>query len=773
MTKRSKRSHTLRVAMQMRQRRERWQHMQSAIGHMWSSIFFALWTFCMISSISGLLYGFTFYQSHVQKLQQLDHQAISQTTRIYDRNLALLFEVYDNREGGGRRTPISYDEIPQAMRDAIVAAEDHSFWTNAGIDPQGIVRSSLELLEHSMVMGGGSTITQQLIKNLTKNDALTLNRKIAEAALAIGLTQHYPKWKIMEMYFNVAPFGSMDLGVEAAVEEYFHLWPSCDQHFTCRPGIAQLDFNQQTKQHDPLLALARASLLAGMPQKPVTNNPTIDKAHKQRALARQADVLNQMMILHMSVAGLGPITSTLAHQAEMLTAKMQFVPYERIKRSRHFVDWIIEKVETALGHGNPNQGIIPFITGGFNIRTTIDANLEDYVERAVQRHLTQPEFQMYTNDTDSLNTVHNVNDAAVVVMNAKTGELLAMDGSADYDATDPRVGGQFNVADPPQSMDGATPGRGPGSTFKPIIYATAFEMGWNPEIVLPDFKTYFPNGSPPGISTNSMYAPPDYSRSGDPEYHHNTFSTIREATANSYNVPAMKAMEYAGPQNVLVTAERMGITTLQNNGIAWGLGSQNVPLIQMVGAYQVFANAGMRVPPQGILDIWDNYGHNLYHYDPQFPPAAPVLSPQIAYQTTSVLMDEPSRRLEFPGDHDLSFTDHDSSCAYSSACTHQVAAKTGTTDRYVDNLTIGYTPNVVVGAWAGNADNSPMRNVLGITGTAPIWHSVIEFAGMGWCNEPTDQISCPSIDRSSWHFTQQNTFSVPALQYYPLDHENE
>jgi membrane peptidoglycan carboxypeptidase len=368
---------------------------------------------------------------------------------------------------------------------------------------------------------------------------------------------------------------------------------------------------------------------------------------------------------------------------------------------------------------------------------------------------------MYTNDSGPLNTVHNVNDAAVIVMNAKTGELLAMDGSADYDATDPRIGGQFNVADPPQSTDGAAPGRGPGSTFKPIIYATAFQMGWHPELVLPDFKTYFPNGSPPGTSAKSMYAPPDYSSSGDPEYHHNTFSTIREATANSYNVPAMKAMEYAGPQNVLVTAERMGITTLQNDGIAWGLGSQNVPLIQMVGAYQVFANAGRRVPPQGILDIWDNYGHSLYHYDPQYPPAALVLSPQVAYLMTSVLMDEPAGWLEFPGDHDLSFTDRDPSCAYNSACTHQVAAKTGTTDHYVDNLTIGYTPNVVVGVWAGNADNSPMRNVLGITGTTPIWHSVIEFAGMGWCNEPTDQVHCPSINRSSWHFAQQDTFPVP------------
>ncbi|HEY4034665.1 MAG TPA: transglycosylase domain-containing protein [Ktedonobacteraceae bacterium] len=766
--KRWKRSSTLRVAMQMHQRRERWKRTQSDAGHLWSSILLALWILCMIGSFSGTVYGFTYYQSQLQKLQQVDHRVISQTTRIDDRNLTPLFEVYDNREGGGRRTPVTYNEIPQVMRDALIAAEDHSFWTNSGIDPQGIVRSGLEFLEHSMVLGGGSTITQQVIKNLTGNDALTLNRKIGEAALAIGLTQHYPKWKIMEMYFNVAPFGSMDIGVEAATKEYFHLLPNCDQDFKCIPGVAQLDLNQQTRQHDPLLALARASLLAGMPQKPVTDNPTIDATHKQSALVRQIDVLNQMITLHMLVAGLGRITPALARQAEILTAKMQFVPYQRIKRAPHFVDWIINKLETALGNGDPNQGVIPFITGGFNIRTTIDVNLEDYVEHAVQRHLTQPEFQMYTNDDGPLNTEHNVNDAAVVVMNAKTGEILAMDGSANYDSTDPSIGGEYNVADPPQGIDGTPSGRGPGSSFKPIVYATAFQMGWYPGMVLPDFKTYFPNGSPATTLAKSMYTPPDYSRTGDPEYHHNTPSTIREAIANSYNVPAIKAMEYAGPQNVLVTAKRMGITTLQNNGIAWGLGSQNVPLIQMVGAYQVFANAGMRVPPQGILNIWDNYGHDLYHYDPQHPPATEVLSPQVSYLMTSVLIDEPARRLEFPGDHDLSFTDHDPSCAYNPACPYQVAAKTGTTDNYVDNLTIGYTPNVVVGVWAGNANNSPMRNVTGITGAAPIWHSVIEFAGMGWCNTATDQIACPPINRRNWHFAPQNTFPVPSGVYRRL-----
>ncbi len=233
-TTRWKRSHALRVVMQIHQRWQRWEGVRITHENGWFSILLVLWILCMIGSFAGTMYGCAYYQRQLSKLQGLAHQAISQTTRMYDRNLTPLFEVYDNRQGGGRRTPVSFDEIPQVMRDALIAAEDHSFWTNAGIDPQGILRSGLKLLEHM-----------------------------------------------------------------------------CNGNFKCIPGIAQLDFNQQTKQHEPLLGLARASLLAGMPQKPVTDNPTIDQEHKQRALARQRAILNQMIALHMSVAGLGRITPSI------------------------------------------------------------------------------------------------------------------------------------------------------------------------------------------------------------------------------------------------------------------------------------------------------------------------------------------------------------------------------------------------------------------------------------------------------------------------------
>ncbi|HZO72145.1 MAG TPA: transglycosylase domain-containing protein [Ktedonobacteraceae bacterium] len=706
-----KRSRSLRLAMQRRHRREMRNY------SLRNAIIISLLLFLVILVSSGSAYAYGYYQSQLPAMQRIANQQISQTTHIYDRNGILLKDVYDNGVGGGRRVPVSYKDIPQVMQDAMIAAEDPTFWQNSGIDPQGILRAAA-----CGGCSGGSTITQQLIKNMSNQKADSLSRKIPEATMAIGMTQQYPKWKILEMYFNVSPFGSQDLGVEAAVEEYFHLMPQCDKNFKCTPGIAQLDYNQQTHKHDPLLGLARATLLAAMPQNPPAYDPTLGTENQQRAMARQVYVLNQMMVNGMSVDGLGPITDEIAQKVSDLTAKMTFQRYNASQKDPHFVQWITDQLEQILGTD-------AVLNGGFNVRTTIDANMENYVERSVTRHITQPDFQIFPYaHYATLNKDNNVNDAAVVVMNAKTGEVLAMDGSTDYNSNDPKVAGQNNVA---------VLGRQPGSTFKPIVYATAFEMGWYPGMALTDVKTVFPV---PGYSTKP---PTDYGGTYGGGDH-----TIREELATSRNVPAIKALMFAGVDNVSNMARRLGITALDTGKVKFGptdvsmaLGTADVPLIQMVGAYQVFANNGVRIPPQGILDIWDSYGNHLYHYTP--PQGIRVLSPQVSFMMTSILSDEPSRAPEFFNDHELSFTDQDPTCAVERVCAHPVAAKTGTTDDFKDNLTIGYTPDVVVGVWAGNADDEPFTgNVVGITGAAPIWHSVIERA-VGYC--PREQDGTPGV----------------------------
>jgi len=769
-----KRSHSVRVAMQMRHRRERWNQGRPT-GQRIAIISVTIFVLLLVIILSsGAASGYAYYQSQLPHLQELANQQINQSTRIYDRNGNLLYVAYDNktRTGTGRSTPVTYIEIPGVMQDAMIAAEDKTFWDNSGIDPQGILRAATQYTSSGTVQSGGSTITQQVIKNLNENlthqmAQATLQRKLPEAALAIGLTQQYPKWKILEMYLNISPFGAQELGVDAAAEDYFGLRAKCDAHFNCIPAIAFLDRDltkcknrndDSTCKEDPLLGLARASLLAGMPQNPVSYDPTLGKANKELALARQAYVLQQMLALNMHINPAlgdqtidnGTITPDIIQQVEAMTNKMAFKGFQPIKNDPHFVDWIIPQVEAALATPDDPSGANLFLTGGFNIRTTIDSNLQTYVEKAAQRHLDQPEYQPFTGGDGPLNITNNVNDSAVVVMNAKTGEVLAMNGSTDWNSKNKEVDGQFNAA---------TAARSPGSSFKPIVLAAAMEMGWYEGIVLPDKKTYFPNG--PSSSLTSAYVPTDYGGDATNKVYHNTNYNIRWNIANSLNVPAVKTAYFAGPKNVYTMAQRLGInafTSEQSQVASMGIGSGSAKLLQMTDAYQAFANNGVRIPPHGILDIYDNYGHHLYHYDTTHPNGGQAISSQIAFMITSILKDESARYPEFGNDHVLSMWDQ----TLPDGTHPEVAAKTGTTDNFTDNWTLGYTPDVVVGVWTGNADNSPMVKSIGITGAAPIWHSIIEYAS-GFCNTATDQISCPSLDL---HFSD-HAFSGPPKGVVP------
>src|SRR6266702_3792014 len=717
-----KRSHSVRVAMMMRHRRERLKQSRPT-GQRIAIIAFTIFSLLLVIILSsGAASGYAYYNSQLPRLQGLANSQIEQSTRIYDRNGQLLYTAFDHKKGRG--TPVTYNYIPGVMQDAMIAAEDHTFWDNSGIDPQGILRAATQYSSSGSVQSGGSTITQQVVKNLTGNTQVSLQRKLPEAALAIGLTQQYPKWKILEMYFNASAFGAQELGVDAAAEDYFGLHSQCDSNFKCVPAIAFLDRDLKkckniadltTCKENSLLALARASLLAGMPQDPVNYDPTVNPSvNMPNAFARQDYVLNQMLSLNDGInlglgdqvkdSQLGPITPDLINQVEALTRTIKITGFHNIKNDAHFVDWIIPIVDNALGNGDTQLGVQLFSTGGFNIRTTIDSNLETFIENNVRHHLNDKEYQIFVGDYGPLSTVHNVNDSAVVVMNAKTGEILAMDGSADYNNTnDPTVAGNVNVA---------TSLRAPGSSFKPIVYATAFQMGWYPGIVLPDRETFFPNGQPATLDVHAKdatYHPFDYGQT-----YHNLNSNILLDIANSFNVPAIKALEFAGQENVLNMVRRLGITNIDQDAVdyskaydkqfhvktqfttqqilgpSFALGASDVSLLQMVGAYQVFANQGMRVLPQGVLDIWDNYGHHLYHYDTKNPPAARIISPQIAYLMSSMLSNNDARAIEFAPHTVLTTQDWDR---------RPVAAKTGTTEGYQDNWTIGYTPDIVVGVW--------------------------------------------------------------------------
>jgi membrane peptidoglycan carboxypeptidase len=742
-----------------RKRQERFVRNGPGSKRLTVTIFSSLAALLLIFISSTIGYAYNFYEGELPKLNGLANAQIPQTTRIYDRHGTLLYTLYANTVWGlgGRSTPITYYDLPQVLQDAQIAAEDPTFWSNPGIDPQGVARAFTQLFSSGTAQSGGSTMTQQLIKNLSKDAQDTFQRKASEAALAIALTQQYSKKKIMEMYFNDTPYGAQESGVEAAVEDYFGLKPQCNTKHQCTLAVQYLDrdltkctvtkpqIDENTCAVDPLLALARSAMLAGIPQNPTAFDPSTSTANYNNLLQNRLPyVLDQMRQDGMSIdLGLGdkndvrqPITEDIEKQVEAIAANIQIVGFHQTILAPHFVQWVISSLSNTLGNyqnidpttGYSSTGYQLLINSGLNIYTTLDLNLEQFVEKDIKHNLRDSVYQEFLGTYGPLNTVYNVNDSAAVVMDAKTGEVLAMDGSADYKDTkssDPtrykQVAGQYNAA---------TSYLQPGSTMKPIIYATAFEEGWYPGIRLIDGKTDFPRGASQSLpATGSTYAPTDYLNSTHP----NLQEDARIALANSYNIPAVKTLMYAGLSNVANTARRMGITAIDRDlkvqwnsvpldsayGPSFALGTAGIPLYQMVDAYQTFADNGMHVPAHNILAIWDNYGHNLASYDPAHPDASRVFSQQISFLITNMLTDNFARRYEFTGITTLTMSDWQNQV---------VAAKTGTTDGFKDNWTLGYTTNLVVGVWSGNANAEAMNNVIGVTGAGSIWHDIIEYA---------------------------------------------
>jgi membrane peptidoglycan carboxypeptidase len=679
-----KRRHKNRIIMQKR-RHERGNY--PAIPRLTMIAFVLQAIFIILFSCLGGA-AFTYYQSQLPLLDSIARHSLFQTTHIYDRNGKLLYQLYDHGSDAsghprGRRTYVNFADIPTVLVNATVAAEDHSFWTNSGVDIYGILRAVVTDFQQGVPEQGGSTVTQQLIKNqfFLKQDR-NLQMKGAEALLAVGLTQRYSKAQIMEMYLNTVFYGDANFGIEAAAQDFFGLEPQCNKHGQCKPAVAQL-------------TLGEASLLAGLPQSPTTYMPFYNR---QAALQRQAHVLNNMVSLDMITR-----SQSLAAQKEMKSFKFKRPPF--VKNAPHFVDYIVDQVLIPL------FGAQNLVDGGYSIYTTLDLNLERKVEEITYNRIygNTPDIYGYTN----LRIAHNLNNAAVVVTDPHTGEILAMDGSVNYNDTsdDPRIQGQFNSA--------ADALRQPGSSFKPVVYATALEMGWYPAMNIADAHTYFPDG----VQT---YEPRNY----DGRYHGAIGMSMRRAIANSFNIPAIEALEFAGIPNVLTTAGRLGLSNVASTphnyqGAAMALGSSVESLLNMTTAYATFADEGIRMPQTTVLQINNNVGKPIYKFDPQKARGERVLGQDVAFLMSSILSDTKARYEEFGPGNPLELD-------------RPVAAKTGTTDNFDDNWTLGYTPYLTVGVWAGNSDNTPMNNVIGITGAGPIWHDVMVWADQHYHFPVTD-----------------------------------
>jgi len=426
-------------------------------------------------------------------------------------------------------------------------------------------------------------------------------------------------------------------------------------------AAAQTYFQKDAKD----LTLAEASLLAGLPQAPAIYDPF---TNPDAALGRQEQVLALM-------AENGDISQAEAEAAaqEMRNRIPTLRPPRIDARAPHFVNYVRQVLEEQFGAQE-------IYRSGLRVKTSLDLRLQTLAEEVVRAHV------------DALAERH-VTNGALVAIDPHTGEILAMVGSKDF--SDPSIDGQVNVALRP---------RQPGSAIKPLTYLKAFEMGWTPATLLWDLPTTFPAFPEP-------YRPKNY----DGKFHGP--QSLRSALANSYNIPAVKALQFIGIDNLKEIAARLGITTLTrpDYGLSLTLGGGEVTLLELTGAYAALANQGVRIPPTPILEITNSEGQVLWRHEPQ---GEQVLRPQHAYLMTGILSDNAARAPAF-GEHSPLLL------------SRPAAAKTGTTNDTRDNWTVGYTPELVAGVWVGNSDNTPMANVSGITGAAPIWHDFMEGALAG------------------------------------------
>ena len=579
---------------------------------------------------------------NIPNLQSIDQRKVLQSTKIYDRTGKIV--LYDVNQDV-KRTVVPLSEISPFIPKALIAIEDTEFYTHKGVRPLAILRAFVANIFSLGISQGGSTITQQVVKNTLLTGDKTPTRKLKEIILALKLEQKYSKDEILALYLNESPWGGSMYGVEEASQTFY---------------------GKNAKDDD----LAEAAYLAALPKAPSYYSPY--GKHKDELDARKDLVLKRML-------DTGSINIDDYNKAK--AEQVNFIPRANNSiKAPHFVDFVKQYLDNKYGEG-------AFDEGGYTVTTTLDYNLQSKGEEIVKKYALDNEQKF------------KASNAGLVAVDAKTGQILTMIGSRDY--FDTKIDGKYNIA---------TAKRQPGSTFKPFAYATAFNKGLRPETVVFDLKTQF--------STNC--APSDFSDNKDcyaPDNFDNKFRgpmTLRSALAESINIPALKVLYLAGIKDTLRTASDMGITTLTDPnryGLTLVLGGGEVTPLEMTTAYATFANKGTYNPYTPILEIKDGSGNVIEKYEQK---SKDVLPKQTTLLITDILKDNNARIPSYGASSPLYFPGHD------------VAVKTGTTNNYRDVWTIGYTPNVAVGAWAGNNDNTPMEKKVAGLIISPMWNAFMQ-----------------------------------------------
>lgn len=586
--------------------------------------------------------------------------------RIYDSKGVLLDQMADQ----GLHTTITFEQVAPNLLNATVATEDKDFWNNSGVDLLGIIRAFLTNLQDGRIVEGGSTISQQLIKNLIVGNASTIVRKLEEIVLAPQLNSHYTKKDILAMYLNTIYYGHLAYGIDAAATIYFGL-----QDQPGRSAASQLD-------------LAQSAMLAGLPSNPTSFDPAVNF---QGATDRFQKVLGLMY-------SQGYITNVERYDAINEEQSPHFFKFGLTLHdlAPHFDNFILDQL-TSMYHLKNRSDLS---RSGLIVYTTLDVNLQNKIQKIMQDHIAQ------------LRDAHHLTNAAEVLIDFHTGAILSMLGSVNYNDTS--IDGQVNVA---------LSYRQPGSSFKPYVYVTAFGQGVSPAQAIDDKQTTFsvPDSNP------STFTPSNY----DLRFHGHM--TLRCALQNSLNVPGVLVLSHVGVSNALQTAQDMGISSYQGTpGLSMVLGGLGIRLLDHTSAMGTFADGGVHMPYFAINKVVIGTTGKVV-FQQQLASGKQVISPQLAYMMTNVLSDNTDRIPEFFDCNMLQLYSNTQQDCWNGnrGAVRPAAAKTGTTNDFKDNWTVGYTSDFVMGVWAGNDDGSPMINVSGITGAAPIWHDSMLLAEQG------------------------------------------
>lgn len=600
---------------------------------------YALFGFIGLVLITIIL--FLWYGKDLPQPGKLSEAQLGNSTRIYDRNDKLLYSVFQEEN----RTYVNLSDIPDYLKEATISIEDKDFYKNQGFSIWGYIRVIRDVV-FLRGLTGGSTITQQLVKTVLLSSERTIPRKIKELMLSIQVSQRYSKDEILEMYLNDVPYGGANIGVEASSQSYF--------------GKDVKDLN-----------LAESAFLAGLPQAPSIYSPYSGNKHY---IKRTEAVLKQMKEEKY-------ITKEQSERALEEIKNKKFTERNESIKAPHFVIYVKQLLAKQFGESAVDQG-------GLQITTTLDYDVEKEAEKIVKEEIEKLKG-------------FRVGNGSAVVMDPKTGEILAMVGSKDYFDTD--NDGNFNTA---------LANRQPGSSMKPVIYATAFEKGITASTLIMDVDTEFLTGE----VAHPTYSPVNY----DGKFRGPM--QIRFALGNSINMPAVKTLAMVGIRDVMQKAYSMGIQNweptsdnIKDVGLSLVLGGRETTLLDEVSAYSIFANRGIKQDPVAILKVTDSKGKKLFEHKKRN--GKKVLSEGVAFLISHILLDNNARSIVFGTRSLLNISGK------------TVSVKTGTTDKKRDNWTVGFTPSFVVGVWVGNNDNSPMNPTIasGVTGASPIWNKIMTF----------------------------------------------